>query len=425
MATTGKIVEVLFENALETHELEPQLIELTTLETPDAAMMQNSGEVQWRTVDQHADLFSGFDATGQESEIIEETYPRILGTPTNDLPKQRLDKLRDMRFWERRGKESGRQQARQLNKQIATAMAQQAGMYYRSNATSGFDFLSEAEVMMTERQLARTESCFMINPRDMRTFATDLAARQTIKGRPEDTWKTGQIGSGVSEFDGIYTGNYLPNILGGAASTTVTGSQSFKPEGGTVDQDAGTVTNVDYRNASIVVADSSVFVAGSKVNISNGGVPVKALGLSDKTDTGEAMTFTVKSITDATHIVISPKPIAHDDSALTRLEKQYANIDTVILNAATVDRINVDASKKVNLFWDKSAVEVIGGTMPVELFGDMAGKKYISETLANGLEMYMIYDGDILTLDFRFRIFTWYGITIANPSAVGVATTYS
>ncbi len=96
----------------------------------------------------------------------------------------------------------------------------------------------------------------------------------------------------------------------------------------------------------------------------------------------------------------------------------------MILNAATVDRLNTDASKKVNLFWDKSAVEVIGGTMPVELFGDMAGKKYVSETLANGLEMYMIYDGDILTLDFRFRIFTWYGITIANPSAVGVATTY-
>lgn len=424
MATTGKVVEVLFENALETHEQQPQLIELTTFEQPDAAMMQNAGDVQWRTVAQHADLFSGFDATGQESEIIEEEYPRILGVPTNDLPKQRADKLRDMQFWKRRGQESGKRQAWELNKQIADAAYKQAGMYYRSNATSGFDFTSEAEVMMTERQLPRTETCFMFNPRDMQKFAKDLAARQTIKGRPEDTWKTGQIGSGVSEFDGIYKGSYLPNIVGGAATTTVTGDQSFKPEGGTVDQDAGTVTNVDYRNASIVVADSSVFSVGSKVSISNSGVPVRAIGLADKTDTNQPMTFTVKSITDSTHIVISPKPIALDDPALTNLEQQYANINTRILNNASVDRLNTDASVKTNLFWDKSAIEVIGGTMPVELFGDMAGKKHISETLSNGLEMYMIYDGDILTLDFRFRIFTWYGITIANPSAVGVATTY-
>lgn len=424
MATTGKIVEVLFENALETHELQPQLVEETTFEQPDAAMMQNAGEVQWRTVDQQTDLFSGFDATGQESEIIEEEYPRILGTPTNDLPKQRIDKLRDMQFWKRRGIASGKKQAWELNKQIANAMAQQAGMYYRSDDTSGFDFLSEADTLMNERQLARTDRNFLFNDRDCRKFAKDLAARQNVSGRVEDTWKTGQIGADVSEFDNIFKGSYLPNIAGGAATTTVTGNQSFKPEAGSVDQEAGTATNIDYRNASIVVADSSVFVAGSKIKFTNTATDVNALGLSDKTDTNQPMTFTVKSITDATHIVISPKPIAYDDSSLTRLEKQYANIDTQILDGATITRLNTDASVKTNLFWDKSAVEVIGGTMPVELFGDMAGKKYISETLANGLEMYMIYDGDILTLDFRFRIFTWYGITIANPSAVGVATTF-
>ncbi len=204
----------------------------------------------------------------------------------------------------------------------------------------------------------------------------------------------------------------------------MTGDQSFKPEGGSVDTDAGTATNVDYRVATIPVAASANYNVGDKVTFSNTGTPVESVGLADKNSTDQAMTFTIVAKPSATSVKVYPKPIAADDSSLTTTEKAYANIDTQILNGATMDRLNTDASNKVNLFFDKSAVEVMGGTIPAELFPEYAGKKLIQRTLSNGLEMYMIYDGDIVTMNFTFRIFTWYSITIANPSNCGVAVTY-
>ena len=423
MASTGKIVEVLFENALETYETQDMLIPLTDFFEPDGASMQNAGNFVWRPVQQHAPIITGWDLTGQETDIIEETYPAVLGEPKNDFVKQRADDLRDTQFWKRRGQQAGRRQVSELNQAITSAMLNQGSLFYRSNATSGFDFIAEGQAIMNERQGEHTQRCFLLNDRDNLKYSKDLASRETIKGRPEDTWKTGQIGSMVAEFD-VFTGSFLPNLAGGAdPATTVTGDQSFAPEGGTVDAN-GVCTNVDYRNATIPVAASASYSVGDKVTFANGGTTVKALGLDDKTDTGQAMTFTIKAIPNGTSVIVSPKPIAADDPGLSALEQAYANIDTQILNTATMNRINTDASAKANLFWDKDAVEVLGGNIPANLFKEFDGKKVISETMANRQKMYMVYDGDIATMDFRYRLFVWYGITIRDPRRVGVAVSF-
>lgn len=422
--STGKIAEVMFEKALETYEHQMDMLSLVDFHEPDAGMMQNGGNFIWYPVQQHAPVISGWDLSDQETGIIEETYPALLGTPNNDFVKQRADNLRDQRFWERRGTQSGKRQATELNKDIAQAIVTQGSLFYRSNATSGYDFISEAQAIMNERQLMNEGRYFCINDRDMLTFGQDLAARQTVQGRPEQTWKTGQIGQNIAEFD-IYTGSFLPNITGAAdPAVTVTGAQAFVPSGGTVNATTGVVTNVDYREASLVVNDSSLVSVGDKFTLQNSGTDIYSIGLADKNSSGQAMTFTVIELTDATHIKIYPKPIAADQAAITTLEAAYANIDTAILNAATLTRLNIDASNKANIFWDRSAVEVIGGTIPGELFKQYDGMKVITDTMKNGLRLYMVYDGDIATMTFRFRLFTWYGITIKNPSNCGAAVTY-
>ena len=426
MATTGKIAQVMFEKAKETHEKQIDMLDLVDFTQPDPGGQQNSNNVTWYPVQQHAPIIEGWDLTGEETDIIEETYPSILGTPKNDFVRQRADDLRDMRFWERRGEESGRRQSSELNKLLANAINLQGSMFIRSNVTSGYEFIAGAQALLNERQTYTTERTFMLNDRDQLTFSSDLAGRQTLQGRPEnDAWSKGQIGSNVAQFD-VYTGSFLPNITGGASpETTVTGNQSFAPEGGSVDTATGIVTNVDYRSAEIVVADSGSYSVGDKVTFTNTATTVKAVGLEDKTDTNQAMTFTIVDIADSTHITVYPKPIAADDAALSTLEKAYANVDTTILNAATVNRLNIDASNKTNLFWDKSAIEVVGGTIPASLFAQYDGMKVIQDTMSNGQEMYMVYDGDIETMNFRYRLFTWYGITVCNPSACGVAVTYT
>jgi len=424
MLTTGKVVEILFEKSIETHELQTQMLDHVTYESPDPAMMQNAGNVYWKPVQQHAPIISGWDLTGQETGIIEETYPTVLGTPSNDFVKMRVDDMRDQRFWERRGEESGRRQAAELNKAIASAIAIQGSMFYLSNATSGYDFIAEAQALMNERQTNKSSRSFWLNDRDLLVFSSDLAGRQTLQGQPASTWKTGQIGANIAEFD-LFTASFLPNITGGAdPATTVTGDHSFAPQAGSVVVATGVVTNVDYRIASIIVASSASYTVGDKVTFANSGVTVNALGLQDKTTTGQAMTFTIVGKPDSTHIQVYPKPIAANDTSLTTLELSYANVDTKILNAATVNRVNIDASKKVNLFFDKSAVEVTGGVVPMSLLKQFDGMKVISDTMKNGQVMYLVYDGKLDDLTLRWRLFTWYGITVCAPFNCGVAVRF-
>lgn len=425
MASTGKIVEVLFENALETYEHQMQMLDLVDVFEPNSADMQNAGNAIWRPVQQHAPVIDGWDLTGQDTDIIEETYPAVLGTPKNDFFSQRADDLRDMGFWERRGKQSGMKQATTLNKGISDLISNTGTLFYRSNATSGYDFIAEAQALLNERQVANDERYFLLNDRDQLKFSTDLAGRQTLQGRPEETWKKGQIGQNVAEFD-VYTGSFLSDLAGDAdPATTVTADVSEAPEGGSVDSVTLVATNVDYRVATIPVTDSSSYNVGDRVSFANGGTTVKAVGLADKTNTGQDMTFTIVAVPDGTSVNVWPKPIAADDPGLTILEKAYANIDTQILNTATMNRLNIDATNKTNVFWCKESIEVLGGDAPIELLNEFGGMKVISSTMSNGQKMYMAYDGNIDELTFKCRLFTWYGLTNKNPSANGVALTFT
>jgi hypothetical protein len=423
--STGRIAEVLFESALETFESQQDLLNKVDFWVPDAGDMQNASNFVWRPVQQHAPIISGWDMSGLATGIIEETYPAVLGTPSNDFVEVRADDMRDELFWKRRGTESGKRQASNLNSALASAMAIQGSLFYRSSTASGFPFVAEAQAILNERQGAMSQRYMMLNDRDTLKFASDLAGRQTLQGRPATTWDTGQIGANVAEFD-VYTGSFLPTIAGGAAiSTTVTGNQSFIPEGGSVNATTGVVTNVDYRTATIPVAASASYNVGDKVTFLNSGTPVYAVGLDDKVVTNQAMTFTIVAKPSGTSITVFPKPIALVDAATSTLQKAYANIDTTILNGATVARVNTDTLARTNLFWAKDAVEVIGGTIPANLFKEFGGKKVINATMKNGQSMYMLYDGNITTATFNFRLFTWYGITIRNPQQVGVAVAYT
>ncbi len=421
--TAGKIAVVLFENALETFETQDMLLDKVDFWVPSGSDLQNSSNFIWRNIQQHRPIITGFDLTGLETGIIEQTYPAVLGTPANDYVSQRIDDLRDIGFWQRMGKASGLKQASNVNSAIASAMKIQGSLHVRSNTASGFTFVATAQALMNERQLPKGQRYFYMNDRDTLNYANDLAGRQTLQGRPEDAWKTGQIGRNVAEFD-VFTGSFLPTITGGASpNTTVTGTQSFAPTAGSVNATTGVVTNVDYRTANIAVGSSASYTVGDKIRFQlPSGSSVLAVGLDDKNSTLQPMTFTIVAKPDASTITVFPRPIAIDDPALSTLEQAYGNINTRILNASLVVRLNTDATARTNLFWDRDAVEVMGGTIPANLFKEFAGKKVISSTMKNGQTMYMIYDADITTFQMLFRLFTWNGITIRNPSAVGVAT---
>ncbi len=430
--SAAKLAVVMLDKFVDTYDDQDELLSMTDFHEPDPGKMQNAGNVIWTPIQQHRPVLTGFDLTGKETNLIEETYPAVLGTPNNDLVQQRADDMRDTRFWERSAEQSAKQQATQLNSDIASAVALQGSLFYRSNVTSGYEFIAEAQAIMNERQLAESTHCFIINDRENLKFATDLAARQTLQGKPAEVWTNSQIGRNIAGFD-VYKGSYLPNLTGGAdPGRTADGTQEFLPVGGTVNATTKVVTNVDYREASLVVDSTTSYNVGDKFQLDNSGTVINSLALASKDDTGKPMTFSVIEITDSTHLKIYPKPKFDSGAAETDntfgsasfLTDAYANMSAQILTGAALTRLNIDASVKTNIFFDKNAVEVIGGTIPADLFKEFDGMKVVSSSLKNGLQAYMIFDANMITLNLRYRLFVWYGITIVDPSNCGVAISY-
>jgi hypothetical protein len=294
-------------------------------------------------------------------------------------------------------------------------------LFYRSNAASGYDFIAEGQALINERQIDKMAGChFALNDRDTLKFGKDLAGRQTLQGQPQATWASGQIGQNVAGFD-VHTGSYLQNLAGGASpDTTVSADVSLAPTAGTVNAATNIVTNVDYRVGTIPVAASGSYNVGDKITIG----AVQSVGLADKSATGELMTFTVTAKPTATSIEVFPKPIALDDAALSSLEKAYANINTQIKSGDVVARLNIDTTAKTNIFWAKDSIEITAGDAPLGLMKEFGGMKVVSTQLKSGQTLYMMYDGDITKATFRYRLFTWYGLTNRNPMANGVAVTY-
>ena len=339
--------------------------------------------------------------------------------------------MRDTGFWMRRGKESGKKQATELNSFIADAIRVQGSLFFRTNVTSGYEAVGEAQAMLNERQKGKNDERFVVlNDRDTLAYGADLAARQTVQGRPEETWRTGMIGRNVAEFD-VYTGSFLSNqAVGGAitngliaaiVTTTSSGGESCIPEGGTVNATTGVATNVDYRTATVTLTNAGALAVGDKVTISG----VNSVGMADKNDTGQLMTFTVVGVA-GNDVTIYPKPISAtltDASATNQaLWRAYANC-TGDVSAGTMALLNTTGGKS-NIFGCKSAIEVTSGDAPIELLNEFGGMKVISSTMKNGQKMYMAYDGDINDLTFRCRLFTWWAITIADPSGCGSFITF-
>jgi hypothetical protein len=280
VSSTGKTAINMLESYKETYDEQDSMLDLVSFNEPDGGSLQDAGNFVWKNVEQHRPVISGWDVSNEQQGIIQETYPCVLGTPNNDVIEQRADQMRTDRYWENAAATSAKQQATQLNTDIATAIKNQGSIFYRSNVSSGWDFIGLAQTIMNERQLQNNGRSFILNDRDNYTFSQDLAARQTLQGRPETIWSKGQIAQNVAGFENVMVGSFLPVIVGDAdPGASVNAATSFAPSGGTVNATTGVVTNVDYRSATITTDGNTSFVVGDKITFAS----VNSVGLADKT----------------------------------------------------------------------------------------------------------------------------------------------
>lgn len=415
--STAKEVRVMFDMVTEQLESQDQMSKLVEHYDMTGASAQNSNNVEWRQVQQQAPVIDGWEFTDSDfGNVIELSYPSTLGTPKNDLFKLRADDFRDRRFMDRRAAAAAQRLSADQNSRIAQKIAATGSLFYRST-TAGYDFIKTGDTILRERQAyVGAGQSFFVNDRDAQRISADLAGRQTLTDIAKEAYIKGMMFKNTAGFD-IYESSYLPSLAGGAlAGVTVTSTISQAPVANTTA--GGVVLPVDYRISDDIALTGTItnLVVGDRISFSG----VKAVGLQDKTNTGQDMTFTVVEKSGA-NIKVYPRPIAVNDAALSAAQKAYANINTQIAAGATVTKLNSDASARTNIFWANDSVEIVDGDIPFELLGQLDGMDVMSSTLSSGTKLYMAYQGKLEDLTLRCRLFTWNDVVNIDPSRNGVA----
>jgi hypothetical protein len=188
--------------AVETFESQQTLLpRVKVINDVDPGNMQNGNNTVWRKVVQEGASVDGWDLTGQETGIISQGYYAYLGQPENTFVGLRVDDMRDMSYVRDQAKADGEKRASVLNKRISDTIRTTGSMYYRTNVTNGFDFVSQAQAGMDKRQSRTPDRTFALNDTHNRLFGVDLASRQTLQGQPDKTYQSGELYKSIAGFD--------------------------------------------------------------------------------------------------------------------------------------------------------------------------------------------------------------------------------
>jgi hypothetical protein len=418
----GQLTTYAIDEVINTFENLTPMAQKATKYTPPAASMQRSSNTIWMPVEQQAPSQPGWDLTGKASGIEELSVAVNMGEPDNDFFGLRADDTRDETSWRRRVQASAKKLANNIELNIANVAAQMGSLVVtdpdqiNSNSAKGWDFLAQAEERMFSRELNRDAGLsFFLNPSDYRNAGYDLVGRDIYGNIPESAYKSGTIQRQVAGFDDVLRSPKLPTLAASVATgLTVAGAQSFAPQAWKLDND-GNKSNVDNRFATITLSSTSGLKRGDKISFAG----VKFLGQMAKNVLTEDATFSVVSVTDGTHIEITPKPIALNDTTLSPEQRAYANVNTTLADKTAVNILNIKDAK-TNIFWADDSIRIV--SQPIPLNSDLfAGMKTTSFDIPGvGISGIMATQGDISTLSGLCRIAVWYGVNATRPEAIGV-----
>lgn len=424
MANTPKSVEVFHNEVIETMEVELHMLNEVESEKPDAAMMQNTNDVFWRPVEQQVEGFHGWNTSGMNEKPIEVGIPYRLGVPFNDKVYEDWKDLRDDNHWKRRAKAASKRFAIQVNQDIAQLVIDRGANYRQVALTGvqdGHQYVSEAELMLDQREVVSDYRCINMDTRITSKFANELAIRDNEKY--EGHYTTGEITSRISGFKG-FRSTYLPKLAGTVdPALTVTADVAEKPEPyePAVDpnSNAPVPLNIDHNISGWISVSGTGLTTNDWVQFAGSNL----IGLGSKQDQCELATFKVVDVDATGNIRVSPKPIAQDDPALTRGERAHSNMSTKIVAGTQIIKANASATPfvhKPSIFWTKDSVCVVKGELPESVFEEHPNAENKITTLDNGITLVTLWDNNIDTAQKFMRSFIWYKANIVRPEGCGV-----
>jgi hypothetical protein len=308
--------------------------------------------------------------------------------------------------------------ASDVNVALNNVAALQGTLVVKSTTASAsvtFADIANADTLMNESGIPMGDRFLALASRDYAGLANDLgkASRSLDNLKSLTAYEKSYVGM-VSGFD-THKLDYNKRgtaAAGGASITIATTSTTNNYIPKATSTSVGGQINVDNRTQSVTVSSTTSVAAGDSFTIAG----VQNVHPITKEATGQLKTFRVISVTDSTHMVISP-PLVSASSSPTDAEKQYKNCEFVTTSGtAAIVWLNT-AATSINPFWYKPAFEILPGRIAAETG---AGMDVLRSTTDNGLEVVLSKQWNILTHKMVYRLDTRFGVVCVNPEMAGI-----
>ena len=411
----SKEERVAFEDILEGFQDALVLSRNVSVYNTDSEMMERANDTIWRPQPYIAQSFSGTDMTSNFKDFTQLAVPATLGysksVPWTLTAKELRDALQEGRL----GDAAKQKLASDINVALMTVAAQQGTLVVkRTSAASGFDDVAQADALMNEQGVQAFDRYLALSTRDYNGMASNLAARQTLTGKPLTAYDKAYVGM-VAGFE-TYKLDYATRLTAAAGTTvTVNGANQYYTPKATSTAATGETSNVDnrYQNLTIAVTSGTVKV-GDCFTIAG----VNALHHITKEDTGQLKTFRITGIVSGSggSGVVTIRPPIISAGGSTDAELEYKNVSATPANGAAITFLNT-AAANVNPFWQKDALEILPGRYAVPTD---AGTAVMRASTDQGIELVMQKFYDINTMKTKYRLDTLFGVVNKQPEMSGI-----
>lgn len=393
-----KDLEIMFEEYVEGFDAACVTSQLASKFRPSDASMQRGGDVVYRPQDYHMNIVEGLDITAQpNTDLIQRMVPAAYKQPQNIRYKLDAKEMRDPEHKKKTGQAAGLRLAAQIEKDINTVAANQAGVVVTSTGAFDWDLAATLEARMISRGAPMGISRkIVLNPFDYKDVAKELGARQYTPGIVQAAYEKAKIPD-LASFD-TYRADSTATIAGSAVTgVTLAATASFTPSAMTGD------IPTDNRRMTITVS-AATLQNGDAFTIEG----VDEVHMIDKVSTGQRATFRVISGGGTTSLVITPAIIASGP---------YQNVTAAGASGAALTLLNT-TTNGANIAWADGALELMYGKLA---FPQGQGAQVMTATSKNGATLIMSYNFDHLAGATTCRFTTLYGATVLVPEMVGLA----
>ena len=346
-------------------------------------------------------------------DVKQLSVPATLGFKKNVPWQMNALELRDALQEGRLGKAAYQRLASDVNTAVRDVASLQGTLVVDvSTAAGDYDDIALCESLMNEQGIMEGDRYMALATRDYNGMAGNLAARQTMTGKPSSAYERSYVGP-VAGFETYKqdAGKRIAAAAGSGITINTTGALvNYEPKA--AESTVAGEINVDNRYQTVTVSSTTGVAAGDAFTIAD----VEAVHHINKEATGNLKTFRVISVDSGTTMTISP-PIIGATSTPTDAHEAYKNVEVVSTSATAAITFLNTTTAPANCFWHKDSIELLPGRYAVP--ADQ-GVDVMRGTIDQGLEVVMSKKFDNSTFTSLYTLDVLFGVVNCNPEMNGI-----